>query len=419
MAKLQSRPSHLPPRPNPMEGIYLPVEILEQIVRHVPDKDQSVALPASHKITKTLFSCLNVCKAVTGISTELLHQRCLYIDSSWRLRAVVRSYASSTPMDGKSVDPTITRRNASTSLFLKPFSSDTIDEPSLVASVSQLFELLSTTLRRLIIDMPLRSYYPDEPGGPSLRSDLRAAFLNLKAIEEFTSVRDELYLSTILPGNHTLEPRVWANWPNLRRLALYNVDISDDLGPVLNSMPSLKTLILTRPDREEDLEESKRSWNAALHVGIVNTHRDFSERNRWQMKQGGTAGMEHFGSATAHRTYSTLPSEGFRPLPVVGMRMNECKYFVVLKLTKFEDIICVDGQKPVPSRGNEHVKNSATRRAAKSNNWAAYDLRNTFNDIRECQEWVKENALKDTLWPKSNPKWPPRLGEPVIKACSQ
>ena len=106
-------------------------------------------------------------------------------------------------------------------MYLAPFSSDTIDEMAVVANIHSLFRTsIGQNLRRLVIDMPLRSVYPEDPGGPLVRPRLRHAFESLTNLQEFVSVKDELYLAVT---EETRETPVWSSWKSLRRLSLYNV----------------------------------------------------------------------------------------------------------------------------------------------------------------------------------------------------
>lgn len=373
-------------------AVQLPPEVLQLIISHVPRlehdgdiTDDAFAFSASHIITRTLRSCLTVCKATTATSVEQLHLYCLHIDSSWRLRALIRSYDSQTPLPGRSLNATQLRRNASTSMFLKPFTLDTIDEASVVTSISQIFRILDKNLRRLIIDMPLRSYYPGEPRGQNLRMSLRNAFLSLSALEEFVSVRDELYLSTRIPSDYQIEPPVWAKWTKLRRLALYNLDLGEDWSDVIRAMPHLQTIMLTRADFEDGRHLPCHTWPSTLHIGIVNTFRDHSKSHQEGLNR--PIPEPFSGSSTIQRHCSTAGwTDRSKPeLPAL--------YY-----------ICVDGRSLVKQdRSGRQGQPSSISQGRSSNNWAAHDLGGTFNDIQVCQEWVKQRALRGDLWPDSSP----------------
>ena len=160
------------------------------------------------------------------------------------------------------------RRLASASLYLSPFPSEGITAMDTVENVQTLFELLSHTLRRLVIDMPLRSVDPEEPSGYLAMQCLRRGFEQLQNLEEFVSVRDELYTSTSVPCT---APQAWTFWPNLKRLALYNVLIDDSFWNDLSKLPSLESLVLTRPDGTEELDTLVARLEDSTRVLIVNT----------------------------------------------------------------------------------------------------------------------------------------------------
>ena len=359
----------------------LPAEILDLIVASMPESNTSVALPTSHLVTRTLWSCLFVSKTMHASSLQELYRRCLYIDSAWRLRAVLRAYSSRQPIFGRSADPGLFKSTASTALYLAPFTKDTIDERPVVDGICKLFKLLSQSLERLIIDMPLRSYYPDEPGSQSLRSVLRSAFLYLGNLRELVSIRDELYVSTRLPDNNSIvEPPVWSTWAHLRRLALYNLCIDDDLTESLKSMTNLRELVLTRPDTDEDVDRQSRHWDTRIQVAVVNSYRDLGVRHRLSLESIAIPSIKLPPDATktSIQLYSHLAPGGEPSEPPV---LN---------------IICIDGQNPLRDRRSQLPQ--PRNRFGGGNNWAAYDLRDTYNDIRECQQWVKRSALDGSLW---------------------
>lgn len=368
------------------EAYHLPPEILDLIIASISDSDTTVALPAYHIDTKTLLSCLFVCKATYASSLKQLHQRCLHIDSARKLRALLRSYDSDAPLYGRAIAANEFKRSNSSSMFLAPFPADTIDEAPIVDGLLRLSNILSPHLKRLLIDMPLRSYYPDEPGSPNLRAVLRKAFLSLTALEEFVSVRDELYLSTRTPSDYSAEPPVWSTWKNLQRLALYNLDTNtgdDDyhvadnwfMPAIVSSMPNLQVLVMTRPDMEAQSllwQLWHQAWSHSLRLAIVNTWRDHPLILR---PQTGLVSLRSLGyTATIHR---------FNP------DMTRGKVPAV-------DVVCVDGRDPVTDPRERHNQNVGD---FTGNNWAAYDLRHTYNDIRVCQQWVKVHALSGEIWP--------------------
>ncbi|KAF5005895.1 hypothetical protein FDECE_7708 [Fusarium decemcellulare] len=121
-----------------------------------------------------------------------------------------------------------------------------LDLPTTYA-VQDILTTLAPILKRLVIDMPLRSIRP-EWDHMGIKPHLRRAFEALVNIEEFVSIRDELYLATIDEIPHT-EPEVWAEcWPKLRRVALYNPCLEGDYWHSMAQPPDLELFVGTRPD---------------------------------------------------------------------------------------------------------------------------------------------------------------------------
>ncbi|KAE8139191.1 hypothetical protein BDV38DRAFT_291588 [Aspergillus pseudotamarii] len=195
-----------------------------------------------HPVTQTL----------TSLTLRLLLNHCLYLDSDKRLDLVLPQLLTD---DGnQKVDPT--------GLFLAPFPD-------------QLSLHICGNLRRLVIDVPLRYLYPDEDV-QGLRKIIRASFVRLTQLEEFCSVRDEMYCDTVEDG---IEPPVWSLWPRLKHLALYNQSVEwPAFLKALQQCPNLTHLVLTRPDSlTEPLDsglEDLKWWSFLKRVVIINTARD-------------------------------------------------------------------------------------------------------------------------------------------------
>ncbi|KAF2474259.1 uncharacterized protein BDR25DRAFT_216733 [Lindgomyces ingoldianus] len=235
----------------------LPIELVLNVIHCLLPSNPDVFLPSSHPITKTLLSFTLVCRETCRVASRYLRQYCVYLSSGPRLRAFLL---------GIPTDPEL--RNT-TALVLAPFGN-TIDDQPTATWVRELFFYTCSSLTRLIIDIPLRSLYP-EHDHLDVRRILRAGFCRLENLEEFVSVRDELFLDLT---HHGSEPSVWQSWPKLRRLGLYNVDA--DMGFWLNiaKMPHLETLVLTRADSLSDVDIKhslflNASPNADLRLKIL------------------------------------------------------------------------------------------------------------------------------------------------------
>jgi hypothetical protein len=99
-----------------------------------------------------------------------------------------------------------------------------------------------------VIDIPLRSVRPEDDTN-NVRPFLQAAFQELVALEEFVSTRDELYPDVTERNWERPDAAAWSTWPNLKRLALYNVDVSS-MGFLrdIQQCRQLTHLVLTRTD---------------------------------------------------------------------------------------------------------------------------------------------------------------------------
>ncbi|KAH6622018.1 hypothetical protein C7974DRAFT_214952 [Boeremia exigua] len=213
---------------------HVPLELVLNIITcALPSSD--AILPPSHDVTKLLLTFTLVCHETRRLANRYLRERCMYLSSSERLSAYILAIKH---------EPAL--RNA-TALSLSPFR-DTIDDLPLCSWVRELFNYTCGSLRRLVIDIPLRSLYPEDDH-LAVRRVLREGFERLENLEEFVSCQDELYLEVIENGRH---PAVWSNWKRLKRLALYNVDLTFYFFQDLARLPALQTLVLSRSDGNED-----------------------------------------------------------------------------------------------------------------------------------------------------------------------
>jgi hypothetical protein len=246
--------------------IYLPVEILDRIIWFtIPDHDY-LAYSASHSTTKTLLAFLKVSKATSSAAKFLLYTHCLYIDTPWRLDSLLSASLAKQ-------DPPISVSRIQ-NLYLAPFPGHTIKDRKIVNQITELFTLLGPSLKRLVINMPLHSHYPGDDALEGLRPILREGFEQLIHLEEFSSVKDELYLAWWDPqvtdlrnlqddsddddgSEHWLNDFMFENWTQLRSLALYNCNLDDGFKLALASMLMLERVVLSRPDWDE---ESHDTW---------------------------------------------------------------------------------------------------------------------------------------------------------------
>ncbi|CZR62623.1 uncharacterized protein PAC_12520 [Phialocephala subalpina] len=272
----------------------LPLEIILNVIDFVtPTSNTSpIALVPGHPTTKTILSLTLTSRAIHPVARRLLYANCMYIHTSKRLSLLVRTLTK--PHDlyqpsesAKDILPCIT------SLYLRPFplkyDPSSLDFPTSL-KVEQLLKHAGPYLRRLLIDMPLRSLYPEDDA-LGVKRILRSAFTNLPVLEEFCTVRDELFLSTKImhPSD---EPHVWSLWSKLRTLALYNPAVDDELLQDLKNVPNIETVVFTRSDCLEETD-IKQKWERLhrneevrpvefLLVNVEAEHRIPLGKDRWK-----------------------------------------------------------------------------------------------------------------------------------------
>ncbi|RAK78811.1 uncharacterized protein BO72DRAFT_526376 [Aspergillus fijiensis CBS 313.89] len=177
----------------------LPGELILQIIECLIPSASRKIQPPSDIVTQTLVSLTLACKLTHHPARRLLFQHCLYIDSRKRLDKLLgrsRYFGESsdtTTSDQSHLSPPIQAR----SLYLAPFPPNQLDDLHTVHQVDRLLSQVGPTLRKLVINIPLRYLYPEDDV-QGLRAILRAAFSRLPALEDFCSVQDELYLKALL-----------------------------------------------------------------------------------------------------------------------------------------------------------------------------------------------------------------------------
>lgn len=278
MQSAASFPAHQR-KPLPADLIVYTIDFL------VPCPAIVIAYPASHVITKTLFSLCLASRQTHSVAISLLYAHCMFIDSGDRLQRLLRTLTTEGQRESSS--PIL---RSITSMYLAPFSDDDnndeeLESPLLADSISIILEMVSPTIKKLVIDMPLRqaNWLPF----PRLTN----AFGLLTSLELFCSVRDELFLGWLddLPPHDSGIP-VWTLWPNLKTLALYNPDVSQRrFWQEMKNLSKLETLVLTRADGLLDIEfweelsaytqsdvRSKAGVTSPLKVLVINVESQHS-----------------------------------------------------------------------------------------------------------------------------------------------
>ncbi|KAL2870255.1 uncharacterized protein BJX67DRAFT_279019 [Aspergillus lucknowensis] len=275
-----------------MAQVGLPPELILRIVECVIPSSPPVAFPPRHVVTRTLLSFTLVCKLTSRVAKQLLMKHCLYIVYGDRLGELLLHTGPLSIFRGQSRRPP-----SGVGLFLSPFPPRYLNSPCIAWQVHHLASIICGSLTRLVIDMPLRELYP-EHDVCQVRPVLRQAFARMTMLEEFCSVRDELYLSTI---PRIQEPAIWSFWPRLKRLALYNVDIdSSQFIEGLRQCSNLTHLVLVRPDglaTELSAEQIGSAFLPALQCLVIVVSMDaflYSPLVNYQRWEESFVGRLHF-----------------------------------------------------------------------------------------------------------------------------
>jgi hypothetical protein len=291
---MQSRTDHN------VSQISLPWEIVLLVIELLAQPHKDAILPSSHTITKTLLVLTRVCRGTYPTASRLLWRHCVYLDSSQKSEQFLSSLSTASLLER----PWLASEPAS--VFLSPFADQADDETSETSAsasqpeselnqdetasesssssffwrssplndlptaclVQEILFRLSPVLRKLVIDMPLRSLYTayDDQG---VRPVLRRGFEALTNLEEFVSIRDELYID-LDEEPSSQEPLVWATkWPSLRRLGLYNLDLDSgrSVWDAMAELSHLDTVVFTRPDAHG--VDIKQRWADATRRGSI------------------------------------------------------------------------------------------------------------------------------------------------------
>ncbi|KAF2819244.1 hypothetical protein CC86DRAFT_432320 [Ophiobolus disseminans] len=260
---------------------HLPLEIVLDIIASSVPSAPNALLNAAHPTTKLLLTFTLVSHGTRNLANRYLRQYCVYLDSEQRLGSFLRSI------------PAHPALRTITSLSLSPFQDD-INNLPVCAWVRELLCYTSDTLRKLIIDIPLRTCYPEDDH-LGVRHVLREGFDRLVNLEEFMSTQDELYLDT-LEDQFAV---VWLQWPKLKRLALWNVDADETFWRRVALHPSLQTLVLSSPDsimeidpKAEYLKHSVRSIRVLVSGSVSRRREDpgYTQNADWD-KQDSAKGM--------------------------------------------------------------------------------------------------------------------------------
>jgi hypothetical protein len=261
---------HVPPsieKPMP-----LPIELVLEVITGLLPPHDSI-LNSCDDVTKTLLSFTLVCHETHRLAVRYLARYCVHLGSPARLHSFVSEPSRERYM------PLVT------ACLLAPFGDD-IDNLPLCTYVGDLLSNTCHTLRRLFIDIPLRTCYPED-GHYVVRSVLREAFESLVNLEEFVSTQDELYLD-VTEMEHAY---LWTRWPKLKKMALWNPDANETFWRHVAEHPSLETLVLSNPDSVGHVDpkaEYFKYTNRPVWVLLCEIHgwgifqEDFADVGNWK-----------------------------------------------------------------------------------------------------------------------------------------
>jgi len=185
-----------------------------------------------------------------------------------------------------------------TSLFLRDEEQgqQVLNEEVPHLTVDILFAV-SHSLRRLAIDRPFRSLYPEDeehlPLEHRIRPKYRAALESCKKLEELICVQDELFVGD------RFDFEVWPQLAHLRRLSLYNPLIGTELLQTMQSAQSehgqsLEVFVGVRSDHEDEMEK------AELDNALGKLQR-FKRFVLWNGKSHPSPGMERLEGGLVER----------------------------------------------------------------------------------------------------------------------
>jgi hypothetical protein len=145
-----------------------------------------IAYEPSHILTRTLLALTLTSRIISPTTRRLLYTHCLYVDSPRRLRCLLSSLPAYTadPAAPQSLPPIESKPSTiqhETPPLPRPFLNDTINDLPTAQAVHHILSLLASTLRRLVIDIPVRSLYPkDDTLG--IRRILKKVFTQLTSL---------------------------------------------------------------------------------------------------------------------------------------------------------------------------------------------------------------------------------------------
>lgn len=251
----------------------LPPELILHVIEGLLPNGRAI-LPASSSATKTLLSFTLVSISTHELSTRLLRERCMHLDSSWRLSLVLLTMSA----PRLSTLPSVLPLKCITSLYLSPYGKH-LDEQPMALWIRELLCEVCGSLRRLVIDWPMNTLPPwDDHLNviPTLADGLH----RLAKLEELVVLRNYPYLITN-----------WTILKSLRRVVLFDAHVDTFLlwRDIFNCR-SLEQVVFVRPAvvelayvKEKAQDFLSAATSKRLKVTLANVENEMPEvvTTRW------------------------------------------------------------------------------------------------------------------------------------------
>ncbi|KAH8649772.1 hypothetical protein BGZ61DRAFT_469478 [Ilyonectria robusta] len=318
--------------------LHLPLELILQIVEaSLPTGGPQFIANVSTPGAQLLVAWSQVCRATYEPATRLLRQHCIYIDSFARLQAFLRCLSASKASGPASTLPPAIPPGSISSIYLGLGTDPLLGfVGSLI--IRDLLVELGDSVRRLILDVPLRSLDQESGLDTAFNQRLSEGLSALSNVEEFVSVGG---LPTLDFWRH--ESNFWERWPKLRRLAGFQVNIAEEsLWYHVTRSRALEQVVISRPH----LLRVDR-WNFKRAIGKY-----------WRLESGGDPTL-------ARRMRIVLADHEFTPSIIDDSEGDKNDPMGLVCISKFD----------VPISGNSIVRTD-----------------------HACREWMIQAAKEGTLW---------------------
>lgn len=296
------------------------------IAEHLRPPNPKSLLPANDVRTKTLIAFSRVSKASYLVAVPLIRAHCVFLDSKLRLTKFVASILHSPPDFVKQGNYSAEMKKGlrgTSNMFLRPFPLsmppmapeldlsrfDSFDLPPLswmetsrltdsqsraiVVTMNSALYACSRSLRRLVVDFPLKQIYIPRRSA-HVHQEMLTSFRCLGEIEEFIILQDEHYFSVFPLWPTLTPPHHWLAVPSrLRPLLFYN-PLCEREAEIWMGMPHVLhqelVIFIGSNQTEAQALEGKRYWLEhadtagqphATHDGtpVPSEHDDLPHRN--------------------------------------------------------------------------------------------------------------------------------------------